>query len=249
MTQGPPIEALAASGWAEEAGSALAALPTAPAAAAPAPGPRVAVYHGRALARAGLVALLSERSFEVVAAAPPHSEATALAPSADVALVDASGHGANVAHRIGYETGTPVLMMVEEPPDGDVLLTVTAAGASGCVCHECPPERVVRGLRAVAAGGTFFECAHESTEPIVAVPALLSERERHVVEQLAGGAGTEEIAAALCISPHTARTHVRNIKRKLEARTCAQAVAMAITLRLVDPPARNSPAPPPGSPA
>lgn len=243
MSQGPPIEALAASGWAEEAVPALAAVPE------PALGPRVAVYHGRALARAGLVALLSENSFEVVAAAPPQAEATALAPTADVALIAAAGHGANIAHRIGYESGTPVLMMVEEPPDGDVLLAIAATGASGCVCHECPPERVVRALRAVAGGGTFFECTHESAQPIVAVPALLSERERHVVEELAGGAGTEEIAAALCISPHTARTHVRNIKRKLEARTCAQAVAMAITLRLVDPPARSSSAPPPGSPA
>ncbi len=246
MTQGPPIEALAASGWADEAVPALAAVPASPNAAAPAAGPRVAVYHGRALARAGLVALLSENSFEVVASAPPQAEA-APPSGVDVALVDAAGHGANVAHRIGYESSTPVLMMVEGPPEGDALLAITATGASGCVCHECPPERVVRALRAVAAGGTFFECTHESTEPIVAVPALLSERERHVVEELAGGAGTEQIAASLCISPHTARTHVRNIKRKLEARTCAQAVAMAITLRLVGPPARNSPAPPPGS--
>jgi DNA-binding NarL/FixJ family response regulator len=211
---------------------------------------RVAVYHGRALARAGLVALLSENFFDVVGAAPLHSEGTPLGADVDVALVAGSGHGAsNIAHRLGYENGTPVLMMVESPPDGDILLSVTASGASGCVCLECPPERVIRALQAVAAGGSFFECAHEPAVPIVAVPSLLSARERNVVRELAGGAQTEEIARSLCISPHTVRTHVRNIKRKLDARTSAQAVATAITLRLVDPPSRSSLEPLPGSPA
>ena len=125
---------------------------------------RVAVYHSRALARAGLVALLAENSFEVVAAAPLHSGPAPL--GADVALIAGSGHGAsNLAHRLGYESGTPVLMMLDRPPDGEMLLSVTASDANGCVCLECPPERVIRALRAVAAGGSFFECAHEPAEP------------------------------------------------------------------------------------
>jgi len=235
----PGTEALVAAGLSGEHRPALVAERT-----------RVAVYHGRALARAGLVALLAENSFEVVGAAPLQAELAPLGANADVALVAGSGHGAsNVAHRLGYESETPVLMMVEGPPDGDALLSVTASGASGCVCLECPPERVIRGLHAVASGGNFFECAHETAAPVVAVPALLSERERNVVRELARGAQSEEIACSLCISPHTVRTHVRNIKRKLDARTSAQAVATAISLRLVDPPSRSSLAPLPGSPA
>jgi DNA-binding CsgD family transcriptional regulator len=86
----------------------------------------------------------------------------------------------------------------------------------------------------------FFECSHQPPAASAAAeppPPVLSERERHVAMELARGAQTEEIAEALCISPHTARTHVRNIKRKLGARTLAQAVALAITMRLVTPPA------------
>lgn len=237
MTQGPPIEALATTGWAADARFRPELVSAAP---------RVTVYHDRALARAGLVALLSEHGFDVSASAPPAAEVP-LGGDADVVLLASGGPGAATAQRLGYEGETPVLMMLEGPPDGDTLLAVTASGASGCVCHECPPERVVRALRAVAGGGNFFECTHEPTGPVVAVPALLSERERGVVRELAGGAGTEEIALALCISPHTVRTHVRNIKRKLDARTCAQAVAMAITLRLVDPPRQSSPGRLPGS--
>ena len=67
--------------------------------------------------------------------------------------------------------------------------------------------------------------------------SLLSPRERRVTAELARGAGVEEIASSLCISPHTARTHVRNIRRKLGARTSAHAVAMAITLGMVALPA------------
>jgi two-component system invasion response regulator UvrY len=240
MTLGPSMGTLAPTGWGGEIGLAAEPRPDAPS---------VAVYHDRALARAGLVALLAENSLDVVAASPVDPERTfaAVAAAADVALVALAGHGAELAHRLGRETETPVLMMLEEPADGDMLLTIAASGASGCVCHECPPERVLRAIRAVAVGATFFECAHQPSGPVVAVPALLSERERGVVAELARGAQTEEIALSLCISPHTVRTHVRNIKRKLDARTCAQAVAMAITLRLVAPPVQNSPAPPPRS--
>jgi DNA-binding CsgD family transcriptional regulator len=97
----------------------------------------------------------------------------------------------------------------------------------------------VRAIRAIAAGAMFFECAHRPAGegPAPAAPPLLSARERHVALELAQGGQTDEIAEALFISPHTVRTHVRNIKRKLGARTCAQAVALAITLKLVTPPA------------
>lgn len=56
----------------------------------------------------------------------------------------------------------------------------------------------------------------------------LSGRERLVVYELSRGRSTEEIAAALFVSPHTIRTHIKNVMRKLEARTRAHAVAIAI---------------------
>lgn len=203
--------------------------------------PTIAIYHDEALARAGLEALLGGRGVEVLAAAPIDVEAVLAGPlgeAPDVALVAISGQGAAMAHRLGRERRSRVLLMLDRPPDGDRLLAVAATGASGAVCRECPPERVLRAIRAVASGAMFFECAHQpgSTDD-PPPPPLLSDRERHVAMELARGAQSEEIAAALCISPHTARTHVRNIKRKLGARTLAQAVALAITMRLVTAPA------------
>ena len=67
--------------------------------------------------------------------------------------------------------------------------------------------------------------------------ARLSARERDVLGRLACGESTEQIGLSLAMSPHTVRTHLRNIMRKLEARTRAHAVAIAIGDGAIDPPA------------
>jgi DNA-binding CsgD family transcriptional regulator len=66
--------------------------------------------------------------------------------------------------------------------------------------------------------------------------ARLSARELDVMAGLAIGDSTDQIGVALGMSPHTVRTHLRNIMRKLEARTRAHAVAIAIGDGAIDPP-------------
>jgi DNA-binding CsgD family transcriptional regulator len=57
----------------------------------------------------------------------------------------------------------------------------------------------------------------------------LSEREIAVLDEIAHGTPTEEVARKLHVSPHTVRTHIKNILRKLDARTRAHAVAIALS--------------------
>lgn len=57
---------------------------------------------------------------------------------------------------------------------------------------------------------------------------------------LALGESTEQIGLTLALSPHTVRTHLRNVMRKLEARTRAHAVAIAIGDGAIDPPASRA---------
>jgi DNA-binding NarL/FixJ family response regulator len=66
--------------------------------------------------------------------------------------------------------------------------------------------------------------------------ARLSPRERDVLGGLACGESTDQIGLSLVMSPHTVRTHLRNIMRKLEARTRAHAVAIAIGDGAIQPP-------------
>ena len=62
----------------------------------------------------------------------------------------------------------------------------------------------------------------------------LSGKERLVLAELARGNSTDEIGIALHVSPHTVRTHVKNLMRKLGARTRAHAVAIALSERAID---------------
>lgn len=57
---------------------------------------------------------------------------------------------------------------------------------------------------------------------------VLTPREREVMTMLALGDTGAEIAAKLFISPETVRIHVRNARRRLGARTKAQAIALAL---------------------
>ena len=63
----------------------------------------------------------------------------------------------------------------------------------------------------------------------------LSDRELTVLAELARGSATEEIAETMVLSPHTVRSHVKAAMRKLDARTRAHAVAIALGAGAIDP--------------
>jgi DNA-binding NarL/FixJ family response regulator len=194
--------------------------------------PLVAVYAERAISRAGLAALLRSEMIEVVLPEEEGREMVGLRP--DLILLAGFAPERELAVTMSRRHRAPALVMVDRPLGESKAEELDVSGA---VCRECPPERLIDAVHAVAAGGTFFQC---HTHPAAPTPreSPLSPRERRVAAELARGAGVEEIATALCISPHTARTHVRNIRRKLGARTSAEAVARALTLGLVALPAR-----------
>ena len=62
----------------------------------------------------------------------------------------------------------------------------------------------------------------------------LSERERSVLAEVARGNETDEIAASMILSPHTVRSHVKTAMRKLDARTRAHAVAIALSAGAIE---------------
>jgi DNA-binding CsgD family transcriptional regulator len=85
---------------------------------------------------------------------------------------------------------------------------------------ERTPLRRVDGPRVWVDGGTSR--GRKRT-------ARLSRKERSVLHELARGFSTDQIAAELVVSPHTVRTHIKNGMRKLEAKTRAHAVAIALS--------------------
>jgi PAS domain S-box-containing protein len=90
-------------------------------------------------------------------------------------------------------------------------------------------RRLVLFVMLDAAGETY------STRRTGATPGKLTPREREVVHQLTLGRSSREVADELFVSESTVRTHVRNAMAKLQARTRAQLVAIALGQGIVRP--------------
>jgi two-component system nitrate/nitrite response regulator NarL len=122
---------------------------------------------------------------------------------------------------------------------GDRTLVVEAldAGVRGFVLKEAPLADVPRAIETVAKGNVYVD-------PVLAgvladgraTPQLtiLTQREREVLRLLADGLRNDEIGRELRIAGETARAHIRNAMRKLDAGTRTQAVAVALRRSLIE---------------
>jgi DNA-binding CsgD family transcriptional regulator len=89
-------------------------------------------------------------------------------------------------------------------------------------------ESVAGGRRAVYALTPAGEKPLDTDAQAGQRSDSLTAREAQVVQLIAGGLDTSEIAATLLVSPNTVRSHVRNAMSKLGARTRAQLVAQVL---------------------
>jgi DNA-binding NarL/FixJ family response regulator len=93
---------------------------------------------------------------------------------------------------------------------------VSRAGADGYVMKEEAPEILIKAIREVMAGHTWFPGKANDGEPgLKTKVALLSNRELQVFESLGRGLGVKDVAVKLGLSAKTVETHCASIKRKL----------------------------------
>lgn len=178
-----------------------------------------------------VVATLGERD-EALAALEAHGPDVLVL---DLALPDMAG-GELVAAAVADVPSTAVVVYAGSA--GDVLVAEAfRAGARGFVLKDAPGDDLVEAVRAVAAGQSWLDrefadaVSHAFGE---SQPPKLSDREREILQLLAGGKSNDVIAAALCISTDTVRTYIGRAMKKLEANTRTQAVATALRLGLID---------------
>jgi DNA-binding NarL/FixJ family response regulator len=114
------------------------------------------------------------------------------------------------------------------------------AGVSGYLLKDASPETLVDAARNAVEGNavihpqltkTFIEEVHLVETEGKAMP--LSKREREILQKVADGSTTRQVASDLGISPHTVKTHLERIFEKLGANDRAQAVAIAIRTGIV----------------
>ncbi len=120
------------------------------------------------------------------------------------------------------------------------------AGASGFLLKDTPRAELLHAIEVVAAGEALLapsitrrliaEFAARA-DPLQPAPVLaeLTERERDILVLVARGLSNAEIAGELVISPLTAKSHVRNILRKLDCHDRAALVALAYENGLITP--------------
>jgi DNA-binding NarL/FixJ family response regulator len=135
--------------------------------------------------------------------------------------------------RVAPSAAVIVLTMFE---DDDSVYAAMRAGALGYLLKGSQQDEIVRAIRAVAAGEAIFGpeiarrvIAHFSTGVGSAKQAFpgLTEREREILEKIAGGRGNATIAHELTISLKTVRNHVSNIFTKLQVSDRSAAIVKA----------------------
>src|SRR5919107_1468712 len=102
-----------------------------------------------------------------------------------------------------------------------------AAGAFGFVPKHWPAQDIANAARMVGLGMTVFAPEADGEH------AMLSERERQVLEMIASGSTNREIAERLFLSPHTVKDHTSALYRKIGARNRAQAILRAQRLGIL----------------
>ena len=148
----------------------------------------------------------------------------------DVALVDLF---------IGEESGPEICQQLRErSPDTKVLMisgagrispgAAKAAGAAGFIPKDWGAHDIARAVRMVGVGMTVFQPQSDGEA------ALLSPREREVLDLIAAGSTNREIAQRLYLSPHTVKEHTSALYRKLQARNRAEAVQRAHRAGLIE---------------
>jgi DNA-binding NarL/FixJ family response regulator len=206
---------------------------------------RLVVVDDHALFRAGLVSLLTQMDdLEVVGEAGDGREALQVVHRVqpDVVLLDVNMPemgGVETVEALQSSEKCKILMLTISKHDED-LFGAIAAGADGYLLKNAEPDELHRAILLVAEGMSVLspEVTGRVLKAVSNAHSLpsdvgLSKREMEVLDCLAQGKTSSQIASGLFITENTVKTHVRHILEKLEAANRAEAVSRAIQLGLI----------------
>jgi DNA-binding NarL/FixJ family response regulator len=170
-------------------------------------------------------------------------QARALRP--DVVVLDlflSELNGIEVTRALRAEQPNTEVLVFTSTSSEELAVEVLSAGARGYVLKSDPPENITAAVEALARHLPFFTAGLAQT--VVARAALggarrggslLTARERQIVQLVAQGCRTREIAARLGISNKTVETHRTAVMRKLHLASLADVVRYAIRNHLIQP--------------
>lgn len=203
---------------------------------------RLLLADDHPVVRAGLRAVLeTEPGIDVVAEAATAEEAVARAGAGDidVVLMDLRfGGGMNGAEATAAITAGPhaprVLIVTTYDTDADILPAI-AAGATGYLLKDAPPEELAAAVRTAAVGRTTLApaVADRLMSRLRDPGAALTRRETEVLTLVAGGLSNQAVGARLHLTEGTVKSHLARIYTKLGVDSRTAAVATATRLGLI----------------
>ena len=200
---------------------------------------RVLLADDHPLVRQALRMLLEQAGFVVVGEAADGIQAVRMTQELkpDVVILDLAmplRNGLEAAREVRSTSGCTRTVLLTARMDEGSLLAGLQAGVKGLVLKSHGAEELVRAVREVSQGGTYLSPgvtsvvigAYQANRR--SAPDPLSPRERQVLQLIAEGRGTRDIAAVLGVSVKTAESHRGRIMKKLQIRETAGLVRYAI---------------------
>ena len=207
----------------------------------PSPVAHLILVDDHPLVRDGLRARLEAvPNLEVVGEAGDADEALALAAelSPELALMDIGMSGMNGIALAGvFHEHFPAIrvLMLSMHDNIEYLTQAVRAGASGYVLKDSPATEIVQAIAAVLDGRTFFSAglgARMIQASAMRTPVeQLTPRERDILDALAEGLSSKQIAQRNGLSVRTVETHRLNMKRKLDIEGQAELIKFAVENR------------------
>ncbi|MDX6523974.1 MAG: hypothetical protein QOI17_1487 [Gaiellales bacterium] len=205
---------------------------------------RVVVVDDHPIYRRGLVGVLEAGGLAVVGVAAGVEEAMAVveATMPDAVLADlylSDGSGIALVRRVVAFHPDIRIVVLTVSHDANEMLAAIRAGADGFLNKDQSPERLVRALLGVFEGeaalsrtmaGHLVRDVRDGQRRIALASRFphrerLTPRQLEILQLIAAGNSTAEMAEQLCLSPETVRWHVKSILRKLRAKNRAEAAA------------------------
>jgi DNA-binding NarL/FixJ family response regulator len=189
--------------------------------------------------RQGLRVLLEEEGFQFVAEASDGREAVRLCEQhhPEVAILDISMpllNGIFAAREIIKANPRTKIVLLTQHTEDQMVLESLRAGVTGYVLKTRASSELVHALRAVCRGEMYLtqSISRAIVQAFLTKDSLperpLSDRERQVLQLIAEGKTTKEIASMLGISVNTAESHRTNLMEKLDIHDTAGLVRYAM---------------------
>ena len=210
---------------------------------------RLMLADDHRMLREGLRRSLADEGFDVIGEASDGDEAVRLASTLkpDVILMDVTMpdvDGVEATRRIHQQHPEIRVVMLTMHADQSVISEALRAGASGYLVKDCSTDEIAEAVRMAANEEATLspELAHAMLDEVRRLDPespeddserVVTKREVEVLQLIADGCSTPEVAERLYISQKTVKNHLASIYHKLDARDRTQAVLQAVRMGIV----------------